>query len=447
MWIAWYLCSLVGKIQPPDPKRAGIFQGSSTPEIVEKILEVEFRKPQPKSLPSSISNDAAISPPEVVISAPITDFESRFGHLRKTMETVNVPMTQPWDRNALAFIDTKRLKSSKYIKGNSPINPAGPTLVSASPARGSVAIPHRPQSRQLPAERWDSLALTGIESKLPANSKKKKSDAGQALVVTLVSKKPTTGSWAVVKPQPFSGKPNERSTSRRLEISPPKSCPTSFYRESKIRQFSNELFVTGPETNHGIAERVLMSDTFSWQKLEAVKVSNMSACGNYGIITLVSGSRVGVFATSPFKRVAEVHCKDASFTCAVGNVEISFVRQIFKMNVVPSRTLCVNIPEAKNVPSEDDNFIVAGDISGCVIIASARTGVTRHTIVEVYMHKFLLNPNSHNFKADCSHYQTYCLQAREDLGAVMMLKLFGEGSSGSLFEYCSLPMCSRHEFF
>ena len=146
--------------------------------------------------------------------------------------------------------------------------------------------------------------------------------------------------------------------------------------------------MTGPETNDGIAERVLMSDTFSWQKLEAVKVSNMSACGNYGIITLVSGSRVGVFATSPFKRVAEVHCKDASFTCALGNVEISFVRQVFKMNAVPSRTLCVNIPEAKNLPSDDDNFIVAGDISGCVIIASARTGVTRHTIVEVYMHKF-----------------------------------------------------------
>jgi len=362
------------------------------------------------------------------------------------METVNVPMTQPWDKNALAFIDTKRLRSSKYIKGNSPIKPAGPTLVSASPVRGSVAIPHRPQSRQLPAERWDSLALTGIESKLPANSEKKKSDAGQAFVVTLVSKKPT--SWAAVKPpQPFSGKPNERSTSRRSEISPPKSCPTSFYRESKIRHFSNDLFVASPETNDGIAERVLMSDTFSWQKLEAVKVSNMSACGDYGIITLVSGSRVGVFATSPFKRVAEVHCKDASFTCAVGNVEISFVRQVFKMNAVPSRTLCVNIPEAKNVPSENDNFIVAGDISGCVIIASARTGVTRHTIVEVYMNKFLLDSKSDTFKADCSHYQTYCLQAREDLGAVMMLKLFGEGSSGSLFEYCSRPMCLRHEFF
>ena len=207
MWIAWYLCSLVGKIQSPDPKRDGIFRGSSTPEIVEKILEVD-RKPQPKSLPRAFSNNAEISPPEVVISAPITDFESRFGHLRKTMETVNVPMTQPWDKNALAFVDTKRLKSSKYIKGNysdfsrklssSPINSAGPTLVSASPARGSVAMPHRPQSRQLPAERWDSLALTGIESNLPANSKKKKSDAGQVLVVTLVSKKPTTGSWTVV---------------------------------------------------------------------------------------------------------------------------------------------------------------------------------------------------------------------------------------------------------
>lgn len=150
-----------------------------------------------------------------------------------------------------------------------------------------------------------------------------------------------------------------------------------------------------------------MSDTFSWQKLDGVSVSSISSCGRHGIITLVAGSRVGVFATSPFKRVAEIYRKDASFSCAQACIELSFVRDVFRMNAMPSYSLRVDVPEGKTRPCESDNFIVAGESSGQLIIANARTGVTRHTLVE----------------------------ESEGLGAVILLHLLGEGTAGLL--YCA----------
>lgn len=155
------------------------------------------------------------------------------------------------------------------------------------------------------------------------------------------------------------------------------------------------------------ADKVLMSDAFSWQKLDAVSVSSVSSCGRYGIITLVAGSRVGVFTTSPFKRVAEIHRKDATFTCAQGCIQLSFVRDVFRMIFMRSHSLRVDVPEGKTRPSESDNFIVAGESCGQVVIADARTGVTRQTLV----------------------------QEGEGLGAVIMLNLLGEGTTGLL--YCA----------
>lgn len=151
----------------------------------------------------------------------------------------------------------------------------------------------------------------------------------------------------------------------------------------------------------------MMSDTFSWQKLDAVSVSSISTCNSHGIITLVAGSRVGVFATSPFKRVAEIYRKDASFSCAQACIELCFVRDVFRMNDIPGHSLRVDVPEAKTRPSESDNYIVAGESSGQVILANARTGVTRHTLVN----------------------------EGQGLGAVILLHLLGEGTAGLL--YCA----------
>jgi len=57
------------------------------------------------------------------------------------------------------------------------------------------------------------------------------------------------------------------------------------------------------------------------------------------------------------------------------------------------------VPDAKKVPNDSNNFIAAGESSGRVIIANARSGVTRHTLV----------------------------QQSEALGSVILLKLVGQG--------------------
>ena len=126
-----------------------------------------------------------------------------------------------------------------------------------------------------------------------------------------------------------------------------------------------------------------MSDFFSWQKLDGVSVSMISTCGTLGIITLVAGNRVGVFTTNPFKRVAEVCRKDAVFTCAQGCVQLNFVRSVLAAHEIPQSTsLRVDVPQTNSSPVEQDNFIVTGENSGQLIVANARTGVTRDILIK-----------------------------------------------------------------
>ena len=180
---------------------------------------------------------------------------------------------------------------------------------------------------------------------------------------------------------------------------------------SAVRPFSeSELFLTDPSHDDGAPSRVHMSDFFSWQKLDGVSVSMISTCGTLGIITLVAGNRVGVFTTNPFKRVAEVCRKDAVFTCAQGCVQLNFVRSVLAAHEIPQSTsLRVDVPKTNSSPVEQDNFIVTGENSGQLIVANARTGVTRDILIK----------------------------DSDDLGAVIMLKVL-EGHSGNARRlYCA----------
>jgi len=457
MWIAWYLCWYTKRCDlPPPDKKMSEQSRLDTPLKAEALEEKE---PQ-------------LSRPATTVT-PNMDFEARFGHLRRPQVVpsrgVLTKGRANWHHRALAFVGLRgensvqslnlagHSMSGRRTSKNGFPNPVGlrdshsPTLPnyshgyashglcftlhergasqsqeihcekyrSVSPpvsrhinsassnSRASYASPHRPQSRQLPSERWDSFSLASDNVRSPLSDQDVQHAHAQAYMHSKAAHGQNT---ALLR---HLGQVNPKLHAFAREIGHVGAGRGIFAANATppARPFTeSDLFVTGPEDDDGVPDKVLMSDAFSWQKLDAVTVSSMSQCGTHGIVALVAGSRVGIFATAPFKRVAEIHRKDASFTCAQGCIELSFVRDVFRINTMPASALRVDVPEDKTLPSEALNFIVAGESSGHVLIANARSGVTRHTLVH----------------------------DSEGLGAVIMLKLLGRASATLLYSAHSL---------
>lgn len=199
MWIAWYLCWYAKQCDAAPPERmprTHEFDTVSTPLPQEE----QHRTSRPAT-----------------IMAPTMDFEARFGHLRQDKvptRSILAKSKAKWHKRALAFVgmeendkQTRKLSLSGQFVSGKAIATAGtlnafasggfsPNTVksaqgfaanfsrdvsraareSTSPVQsmtvkgqgpdspltaqsGRSASPHRPKSRQLPPERWESLAL------------------------------------------------------------------------------------------------------------------------------------------------------------------------------------------------------------------------------------------------------------------------------------------------
>ena len=405
MWIAWCLCWYTKNCEDPPPDKNSIRQRQRFTPSSE--APAGFEPPTPPGAQRVGWDEAGIE--------PTMDFEARFGHLRQrdviTSESPGPVIKEraKWHDSALAFVRAPGAKNAKNIQLNGIREP-----LHGSPNRESVSdLPHSgarnldehaEASRDIECMPFDIRGLGAI----PPN----RHIDGRFLIHTPSSRALSTRSSSRPKSRQLPAKQwdshegDERPRSRSPEPSQ-SPVPSPASHAEAARPFSESAFFTTDLGDDGLLEKVTMSDCFSWQKLDAVTVSSMSSCGKYGIVTLVAGSKVGVFTMSPFRRIAEIRHRDASFTCAHASVEMSFVRSVSGDVAASSTELRVDVPDAKKVPNESNNFIAAGESSGRVIIANARSGVTRHTLV----------------------------QHSEALGSVILLKLVGQGTAG--FLYCA----------
>ena len=199
MWIAWYLCWYTKHCEAPPPERSTRHEVDVTASASTPRGEVEV-----------------ISSPTTMI-APNMDFEARFGHLRKENVPSQSILTRSkanWHRQALAFVgmeghdrhsrtlsmsgqhvpgkavsalasggfspntirsaqgfaakfskevvrsarESEWVKKPMFIKGQGPVSPL-PQATQPPNSLSRSTTPHRPTSRQLPAERWDSFSL------------------------------------------------------------------------------------------------------------------------------------------------------------------------------------------------------------------------------------------------------------------------------------------------
>jgi hypothetical protein len=414
MWLAWYLCWAHKGCQMPPPNTRSQRQHVN---IASPVLE---ENPDPK----------------LRAEEQTVDFESRFGHLRVD---VNLPPNEildtdkaHWHHSALSFVGIATDKPLKRSAASSPVpaaegddhNSSGHMHSPSSLRTASVHSPSslrtassfagelikdsdraakekewvqmpsnspspirsiRPKSRQLPPAKWEGAAL-GIASSDTFRS----TTTGDKKVHMNVLKQNAEIVIPKHDPLPRTGGDMHESRRSRRKISTEPQPSFSL-----------------PANDDGLPDKVMISDAFSWQKLDGVIVSSLSTCGSFGIITLVAGSRIGIFTTTPFQRIAEIFRKEATFSCAEGVVEKSFVRSVSNKNDFSCTSLRVDVPETKNAPSESDNFVVAGENSGHLFIASALTGLTTQVLVK----------------------------ENEQLGGVVSLKWLDQGSSKRL--YCA----------
>ena len=394
MWLAWYLCWYTKKCDEPPPDKNSVRQR----QRISSAEEFPSFEPPP--------------PPKEQLIEPNMDFEARFGHLRQ-LEVIPPKSrgsitkgSAKWHDNALDFVRLSHEKTAKnmHLEGIR-------TSKHGSPTRDRLvdSTLHGAKDMGGHAKAWKENELMRLDFRGQGVTPPSRLMDGR-MIPTPSSNVRSTRSSSRPKSRQLSPKrwdSHEDEGSRSHSPKTVKTLARSPAAQAEVkRPFSeSHLFPTDPGDD-GFPEKVSMSDSFSWQKLDAVTVSSMSSCGKYSILTLVAGSKVGVFTLSPFRRIAEIHRKDASFTCAHANVEMSFVRSVTRVNAA-SNGLRVDVPDTMNAPNESDNFIAAGESLGRVIIANARSGVTRHTLVK----------------------------EREALGSVILLKLVGQGSSGML--YCA----------